>query len=238
MVEGTRAVREALGAGVQLHAVFAGPGAPPDVVERASATGAAVHHVEPGVIERVAPTVTPQPLLAVAGQLDVALEALAGARLLVVAVDVHDPGNLGTVLRSAEAAGVDGVVCCGSHVDVYNPKTVRAAAGALFHVPLVVGGDPLEVLQRIGEWGTRRLAAVARGGTDHTEVDLRGHLALVLGSEAAGLSEAVLGEGVDDRVTIPMAGRAESLNVGMAAAVLCFEAARQRRGGEVVAGGS
>lgn len=237
MVEGTRAVSEALDAGAQLHAVFAAPHAPADVLDRAAATGVAVHRVEPGVMERVAATVTPQPVLAVAEKLDVALDALAGAGLVVVAVDIADPGNLGTVMRGAEAAGADGVVCCGAHVDVYNPKTVRAAAGALFHVPVVVGGDPVAVLQRLAALGMRRLAAVARGGTNHTDVDLRGRVALVLGSEAAGLSESVLGH-VDEHVTIPMAGRADSLNVGMAAAVLCFEAARQRREGKVEAGGS
>lgn len=229
MVEGAKVLGVALDAGTHLKAVFAAPGAPPDVLERASAAGATVHHLAAGVMERVAPTVSPQPLLAVAEQLDVGLDALSSARLLVVAVDINDPGNLGAVLRSAEAAGADGVVCCGSHVDPYNPKTVRAAAGALFHVPLVVGGDPLDVLRRIGGWGMLRLAAVARDGTPHTDIDLRGPVALVLGSEAAGLSEAVLAGGVDGRITIPMAGRAESLNVGMAAAVLCFEAARQRR---------
>lgn len=237
MVEGTRALGEALDAGARLQEVFVAPGARADVVDQARAAGAVVHHVERGVIERVASTVSPQPVLAVAEKLDVALDALAGADLLVVAVDVHDPGNLGTVLRSAEAAGADGVICCGSHVDVYNPKTVRAAAGALFHVPVAVQDDTLAVLGRIGEWGMHRLAAVARGGTAHTATDMRGRLALVLGSETAGLPDAVLGDAVDGHVTIPMAGRAESLNVGMAAAVLCFEAARQRAGEQVGADG-
>lgn len=237
MVEGTRAVREALDAGAHLRAVFAGPGAPADLVADASAAGAAVHRVEPGVMERVATTVSPQPVVAVADQLDVAIDALVGAPLVVVAVGLHDPGNLGTLLRTAEAAGAGGVVCCGSHVDVYNPKTVRAASGALFHVPVVVAGDPVEVLRRLREWGMKRVAAVARGGTDHTAADLRGPVALVVGSEAAGLPEAALAE-VDELITIPMAGRAESLNVGMAAAVLCFEVARQRREGGVDRGGS
>lgn len=237
MVEGTKALSEALDAGAHLHAVFAAPAAPPDVLERAMAEGAVVHYTEAGVIERVAPTVSPQPLLAVAEQIDVPLDDLSGAGLLVVAVDISDPGNLGTVLRSAEAAGADGVVCCGSSVDVYNPKTVRAAAGAMFHLRLATAGDPVEVLERVGGWGVLRLAAVARGGSHHTETDMRGRVALVIGSEAAGLPPSVL-DAVDELVTIPMAGRAESLNVGVAAAVLCFEAARQRGTGEVTSGGS
>lgn len=237
MVEGTKALSEALDAGAHLHAVFAAPTAPTDVLERAMARGVVVHHTQLGVIERVAPTVSPQPLLAVAEQVDVPLDDLSGASLLVVAVDVSDPGNLGTVLRSAEAAGADGVVCCGSSVDVYNPKTVRAAAGSIFHLRLATAGDPVEVLERVGGWGVTRLAAVARGGSLHTETDMRGRVALVIGSEAAGLPPLVL-DAVDKLVTIPMAGRAESLNVGVAAAVLCFEAARQRSTGEVASGES
>lgn len=237
MVEGPKALSEALDVGAHLHAVYAAPEAPPDILEQAKAAGVAVHHTEPGVIERVAPTVSPQPLLAVAEQIDVPLADLANARLLVVAVDISDPGNLGTVLRSAEAAGADGVVCCGSSVDVYNPKTVRASAGAMFHLRLAIAGDPVEVMQRVGGWGVLRLAAVARGGTHHTEIDMRNRVALVIGSEAAGLPPAVL-DVADELVTIPMAGRAESLNVGVAAAVLCFEAARQRAAGEVATGGS
>ncbi|HUP71310.1 MAG TPA: RNA methyltransferase [Acidimicrobiales bacterium] len=237
VVEGTKALSEALDAGAHLHAVFAAPTAPTDVLERAMARGAVVHHTEPGVIERVAPTVSPQPLLAVAEQIDVPLDDLSGASLLLVAVDVSDPGNLGTVLRSAEAAGADGVVCCGSSVDVYNPKTVRAAAGAMFHLPLAIAGDTLGVLDRVGGWGMLRLGAVARGGTHHTDIDLRRRVALVIGNEAAGLPPAVL-EAMDELVTIPMAGRAESLNVGVAAAVLCFEVARQRTAKEVPSGGS
>ncbi|MGH9070796.1 MAG: TrmH family RNA methyltransferase, partial [Acidimicrobiales bacterium] len=183
-----------------------------------------------GVMERVADTVTPQPILAVAPFLDVVLAELAGATMLVVCVDVRDPGNAGGVLRSAEAAGADGVVLCDGSVDLYNPKTVRASAGALFHLRLVAGGEATEVLGQIGSWGMRRLAAQARGGRAHTSLDLSAPVAFVLGNEASGLG-AELSGCVDEAITIAMRGRAESLNVGMTAALLCFEAARQREGG-------
>lgn len=111
---------------------------------------------------------------------------------------------------------------------MFNPKTVRASAGTVFHVPVVAGGDPVAVLEQIGGWGMRRLATAARTGADYTSVDLTGRLAFVLGNEAHGLPTAI-GDVVDHHVSIPMAGRAESINVGMAAAVLCFETARQRR---------
>lgn len=181
-------------------------------------------------MERVADTVTPQPVAAVVSYVDVELDALRGASLVVVCFDVRDPGNAGTVLRSAEASGAEGVVCCEGSVDVYNPKTVRASAGSLFHVPVVVGGAPAATTETLGSWGLTRVATVARDGTDYTALDLTAPVALMLGNEAHGLPSDVAAM-ADARVSIPMAGRTESLNVGMAAAVLCFEAARQRRAG-------
>ncbi|MBW3668605.1 MAG: RNA methyltransferase [Actinobacteria bacterium] len=225
MVEGGKALAEAMAAGATIEAVYVAPDAADLDIE------APLFELAAGVMERVADTVTPQPVLATVGYLDVALGALRTGDFLVVCVDVRDPGNLGTVLRSAEAAGAHGVVCCGGSVDLYNPKTVRASAGTLFHVPVVAGGDPVEVLERIGGWGMRRLGTAARRGAEYTSVDLTQPIAFVLGNEANGLP-ADVERHLDDRVTIPMAGRAESLNVGMAASVLCFEAARQRRSAE------
>lgn len=192
-----------------------------------------VHTLQAGLIERVSDTVTPQPLLAIAPWIDVPLDTVRAADFLVVCVDVRDPGNAGTVLRSAEAAGASAVVFCDGSVDVFNPKTVRASAGSLFHVPVVNGGPVDDVLATLGTWGVRRLGTVAHGGAAYDEVDLRSPVALVLGNEANGLPEDVV---LDERVTIPMAGRGESLNVGMAAAVLAFEVARQRRHGGVHGG--
>ena len=231
MLEGAKLVKEALSAGAAVEAVFTGPGAPADVLEHARRTGSAVHELAPGVLERVASTVTPQPVMAVVGGVDVSLDAVTGAGLVVVATNLSDPGNAGTVLRSAEASGADAVVFCGRSVDPYNPKTVRSSAGSLFHVAVVVQDDPVAVLDHLGAAGLRRLGATARGGSDYTTVDLTAPGAVVLGNEAEGLPAEVNGL-IDEWVSIPMAGRSESLNVGMAAAVLCFEAARQRRAGE------
>jgi TrmH family RNA methyltransferase len=227
VIEGPTLLGDALDAGVVLESVFVGPGPAPEVVARAVAAGVAVFDMAPGVLERVADTVTPQPVLAVAAAVDVDLDALAGASLVVVCVDIRDPGNLGTVLRSAEAAGVGGIICCDGSVDIYNPKCVRASAGSLFHTRIVARGDPVEVLGTVGGWGLRRLGTRAHGGERYTRADLTAPTALVLGNEASGLPERAAAA-LDGWVTIPMAGRAESLNVGMAAAVLCFEAARQR----------
>jgi len=232
VAEGAKVISEALESAGGVEALFFDPAtsgsAEEEVVERAASAGCDVFELAPGVLERVAGTVTPQPLLAVVPCLDQPLERLGRDGLVVVCAGVRDPGNLGTVLRSAEAAGVRGVVCAEGTVDPYNPKCVRATAGALFHVPLVVGGNTVQVLGQLGIWGLHRVGASARSGTPLWFTDLTGPVAVVLGNEASGLPPEVEAE-LDGHVTIPIEGRSESLNVGMAATVLVYEAARQRR---------
>jgi TrmH family RNA methyltransferase len=235
VVEGTNVLEAALDGEADIEALFAAPEAEsecPALLDRAGRRGIIVHRLAPGVLERVADTVTPQPVLAVARRrppalADVAAGEGAEPKLLVVGVDVRDPGNAGTLIRSAEAAGAHGVIFCRGSVDVTNPKTVRASAGALFHVPVVEGCDPQEVLGVLGDLGLQRIAAVAHGGERPDRVDLALPVALVFGNEAWGLPADVL-SGVDTAVTIPMPGRSESLNLGMAASILLYEARRQR----------
>ncbi|MGI8985031.1 MAG: TrmH family RNA methyltransferase [Acidimicrobiales bacterium] len=228
VVEGPTLVGDALDAGVEIECLFVAPGSSEPVVARAEAQGVPVFELAPGVLERVAGTVAPQPVLAVARTVDVDLADLSAETLVVVCVDLRDPGNLGTVLRSAEAAGVGGIICCDGSVDIYNPKCVRASAGALFHTRIVARGEPVEVLGTLGDRGLRRLGTRPDDGQPYDRVDLAAPTALVLGNEANGLP-APVADAIDGWVTIPMVGRSESLNVGMAAAILCFEAARQRR---------
>ncbi|HUR22776.1 MAG TPA: RNA methyltransferase [Acidimicrobiales bacterium] len=227
VVEGPTLVGDALDAGAQLECLFVAPDATEPAIDRAGARGVPVFELAPGVLERVAGTVSPQAVLAIARMVDVDLATLSEETLVVVCVDVRDPGNLGTVLRSAEASGVGGIICCDGSVDLYNPKCVRASAGSLFHTRVVAREDPVKVLGTLGDWGLRRLGTRPEGGEPYHRVDLTAPTALVLGNEANGLP-APAAAAVDGWVTIPMAGRSESLNVGMAAAVLCFEAARQR----------
>lgn len=220
MIEGAVLVREALAAGLALEAIYAGPGAPDDLLS----AGVPVVHLAPGVIEKVASTVTPQPVAAVAPAVDRPLAALAGATFLVVAAGIADPGNLGTILRAAEAAGADGVVLTPGTVDLHNPKVVRASAGALFHVPVAVD----VALADLHQLGVDVVATSSHEGRSYHERDWTTPVAVVVGNEAHGLSADELAQ-CDDIVTIPRVGRAESLNVAMAAAVLCFEVARHRR---------
>lgn len=233
MLEGAKLLEAALAAGADIEAVYVASEAthdPPvsELVERAASRGIRLHVLATGVLEAVSGTVTPQPILAVARISTVPLEHLSAASMLIVSAAVRDPGNAGTLVRSAGAAGCNGVVFCSGSVEVFNPKTVRASAGALFHLPVVSGGEAGEVLQQIGRWGIRRLAASSRGGADYAAVDLRSPFALVLGNEATGIDEGLLAH-LDATVTVPMAAHAESLNVAVAAAIICFEASRQRR---------
>jgi signal transduction histidine kinase len=230
-------VAEALGAGIALEAVFAAPGASPDLLARLDQAGVPVHTVADGTLEKVVTTVTPQPMAAVAARNDVRLDELllepAGAGLLVLA-GVADPGNAGTLLRVAEAAGWGGVIICGDSVDPFNPKCVRASAGSIFRVPFAVADTTEKVLQRLVLAGVSSIATHARDGDPWDEAELDGRVAVVLGNEAHGLSSAEVAA-CDRAVSIPLAGEAESLNVAVAGAVVAFERARRERagGGEV-----
>jgi RNA methyltransferase, TrmH family len=233
VLEGPRAVVDALDAGVELEAVYlrAGVELPESLTGRLD--DAIVRPLADGVIEQVSDTVTPQGIVAVAHWDRFSLDVDLGDFVLV-GVDIGDPGNAGTIVRSAEAAGASAVVFAGASVDVSNPKVVRSAAGALFHLAVVDWENPIDVLERVGGLGMRRLGAVADGGTPCDRVDLTRPVALVVGNEAHGLPA---GLPLDGEITIPMAGRADSFNVGMAAAILCYETARQRRAASSEVGG-
>jgi TrmH family RNA methyltransferase len=231
VLEGPRLVADALRRGVRLDALYLGPNAQQSfgpLVAQAAAAGVRVAQLKEGVLEKVGTTRTPQPVLAVAPVPDPPTLAELAARPgpVVVTVDVADPGNLGTVLRSAEAAGAAGVICCGG-VDGLNPKVVRASAGAVFAVPVLGADDPAAVLVPLRAAGRRTYATVATGGVPYTAAPLADPVAVVMGSEANGLPAAVT-DLLDGSITIPMVGATESLNVAVAASLLLFEAARQR----------
>lgn len=174
---------------------------------------------------RVGDTRTPQPVFALVRLERRGIEALDGADLVLVAAEIGDPGNAGTLFRSAAATGAQVVVLGPGSVDAYNPKVVRASAGACFAIRVVEAVPTLEVLEALGAGGARRLGAVARGGDAPESYDMRAPTALVLGHETRGLTTDMP---LDGRVTIPMRA-GESLNVAMAATALLYEAARQRR---------
>jgi TrmH family RNA methyltransferase len=230
VVEGPRAIGAALDRGGALEALYCSTGADvafAELVARVEAAGVPVARLKEGVLERLGTTVTPQPLLGVARMPSVTLGDVGADGLVVVAVALGDPGNAGTLVRSAEASGAAAIVLSSGSVDAYNPKVVRASAGAIFGIPVIEGCAAVEALDALGKQGRRRLAADARAGTAYHEVDFGEPTAVVLGNEAHGVP-AQLHEHIEGRVCVPMHGPAESVNVAMAGTVLCFEAARQR----------
>ncbi len=205
-----------------------------------AATGAPVHEISGELMAELAQTVTPQGLLAVCPFIDVPLSSLTrtSPALVVILANVRDPGNAGTVLRTADAAGADGVIFADATVDPYNSKCVRSSAGSLFHLPLVVGVPAGEAVGALRAAGLAVLAADGRASLGLAEVERAGRLrrptAWLFGNEAWGLP-ADLVRLADDTVAVPIYGRAESLNLAAAAAVCLYSSARARH--EVAAPG-
>jgi RNA methyltransferase, TrmH family len=242
LAEGPQAVREALGRpgepGLVTELFVTAPARSRygELVEAAAGHGAAVHAVSGEVMAELAQTITPQGLLAVCRFVDVPMEQLAAAapRLVVLLANVRDPGNAGTVLRTADAAGADGAVFSDASVDPYNGKCVRASAGSLFHLPVVAGSPLRQAAAALRRAGLRVLAADGSAGRELDDLEpdhgLAGPTAWLFGNEAWGLPRELLAL-ADEAVAVPIYGRAESLNLAAAAAVCLYTSARaQRRG--------
>ncbi|RYJ20784.1 rRNA methylase [Streptomyces sp. L-9-10] len=242
IAEGPQAVREAVlhrGDGgeptlVELFTTVEAAERYADIVEAARATGARVHLAPDAVLAEVSQTVTPQGLLGVCRFLDSPFEEILRARPQLVAVLAHvrDPGNAGTVLRCADAAGADAVVLTDASVDLYNPKSVRASVGSLFHLPVAVGVPVEQAVRGLRDAGVRILAADGAGENDlDDELDagtMGGPTAWIFGNEAWGLPAETRAL-ADAVVRVPIHGKAESLNLATAAAVCLYASARAQR---------
>jgi TrmH family RNA methyltransferase len=248
LAEGPQAVREALryaekhGDGLtELFVTGQARSRQADLVDAVARTGVPVHEVSGEIMAELAQTVTPQGLLAVCPFVDVPLEALIALRprLVTVLANVRDPGNAGTVLRTADAAGAGGVIFAAASVDPYNSKCVRASAGSLFHLPLVTG---ISVSDAVGALRDAGLAVLAADGTAKVGLDrldaggrLGAPTAWLFGNEAWGLPADLVAL-ADEAVAVPIYGQAESLNLAAAAAVCLYATARAHHGGAAHAG--
>ncbi|MFG2870394.1 TrmH family RNA methyltransferase [Streptomyces sp. NPDC048338] len=242
IAEGPQAVREAVahrgGDGaptlVELFTTVEAAERYDGIIAAALAAGARVHHASDAVLAEVSQTVTPQGLVGVCRFLDSPFEEILAARPKLVAVLAHvrDPGNAGTVLRCADAAGADAVVLTDASVDLYNPKSVRASVGSLFHLPVAVGIPVEQAVAGLKGAGVRILAADGAGQDDlDDELDagtMGGPTAWVFGNEAWGLPEETRAL-ADAVVRVPIHGKAESLNLATAAAVCLYASARAQR---------
>jgi TrmH family RNA methyltransferase len=241
LAEGPQAVREALavepgtpGAALEVFVTAEAAARHADLVDTAEAAGLPVHRASGEVMATIAQTVTPQGIVAVCSLLDRDLDDVLATRPRLVAVLAHvrDPGNAGTVIRAADAAGAEAVVLTDASVDVYNGKCVRATAGSLFHVPVVTGVPLARAVDALRAAGLAVLAADGAGASDLDAVLDAGRLAAatawVFGNEAWGLppEDRAL---ADDVVRVPIHGSAESLNLATAAAVCLYASARAQR---------
>jgi len=232
LAEGPQAVREALAGRPAITELFvtATARARHAQLVDAAAASVAVHEISGELMAELAQTVTPQGLLAVCRFIDVPLADVVGTspRLVVVLANVRDPGNAGTVLRTADAAGADGVIFADASVDPYNSKCVRSSAGSLFHLPIVTGAPLADAIATLRDAG---LAVLAADGSASLSLDQLGDARLGLptawmfGNEAWGLPSDLL-ELADEPVAVPIYGRAESLNLAAAAAVCLYASAR------------
>lgn len=238
LAEGPQAVREALAVGAAIE-VFATPrfddwrasadDVRPPAGEILPAGGAPIWHtVDDAVVADIADAVTPQGIVARCNSVVQQLDDLpAHSRLVAVGVDVRDPGNAGSIIRAADAAGADAVIFAGDSVDPLNPKAVRATVGSLFHLPVIVDRELTAVVAALREYGIRVLAADGGGANDLFDTDLAQPTAWLFGNEAHGLGMSA--DVADLRVAIPIYGRAECLNLATAAAVCLFASARAQR---------
>jgi len=232
LADGPKAVEGALEVPDRVVEVFATPAATEQYA--ALVPAAAVWTlVDDAALASLSDSVSPAGLVAVCRFFDRPLgDVLEDARLVAICADVRDPGNAGTVIRCADAAGADAVVLAGQSVDLYNPKTVRASVGSVFHLPVAIEPDPAAAVEAARAAGLRVLAADGAGEVDLDAADdlLAAPTAWLLGNEAWGLPAELAGL-ADHRVRIPIHGRAESLNLSTAAALCLYASARVHRRG-------
>ncbi len=182
------------------------------------------------VFAYVSDTQTPQGILAVVRMREYSSEELFADKngLWLILENVQDPGNLGTMFRTAEGAGVSGIIMDRTTVDIYNPKTVRSTMGSIFRVPFMIAEDLAHAVGDMQDRGVKVFAACAAGSLSYSEADFSGPTAFLIGNEANGLTDEMMWI-ANERIFIPMRGQMESLNASMAAGILMYEADRQRR---------
>jgi len=237
LLEGPQAASEALTFRPELVIeLFATPTALdryPDLAAAADEAGIEVEFVTEAVIDAMADTVTPQGIIAVCRQFPTSLKDIlaSGPKLLAILEEVRDPGNAGTIIRAADAAGADGVILTGRSVDLYNPKVVRATTGSLFHVPVAIAAELDTVLTRVKAEGITVLAADIKGRdllAARQDGTLAQPTAWLFGNEARGLTDEQLAL-ADVAITVPIYGHAESMNLATAASVCLYESAFTQR---------
>ena len=231
LLDGAHLLNEAVAAGIPIEAAgFADRTGHEQLMRAAADSGADVFHVTEQVLAALSPVREPSGVVAIAKRRKNSLDDVfaTSPALVVMLSEVQDPGNAGAAIRAAEGCGATGVVCSDATADPFGWKALRGAMGSTFRLP-VASKQPLDAaIAHARTRGLRVFATTARGGTPLPDCDLRGPAAILCGSEGPGLSDSVIAA-ADVRMTIPMQPPVESLNVAVAAALVVYEAARQRR---------
>jgi TrmH family RNA methyltransferase len=230
-LEGVHLVDEALRSGTRLQTIFIGQGHEHLLESLGAIQDTEILALPPEILAAAVSTESPQPIAALAHPrnwpwTEVLANPPGRPALIAVLSGIQDPGNLGTILRSAEAFGATGILCLTGTVSRWNPKAMRASAGSVFRLPVLASSEA-KAFQHLREAGIRTAAAMARDAEPLNEVNLTGPIALLIGSEGSGLSEEIAAQ-CNLRITIPCPGPVESLNAAVAASVLLYEASRQR----------
>lgn len=229
-IEGPNLVEEALRAGLRVKTIFVAQGSERFADALCLPPGTEVLQLPRKLLESVLATETPQPLAALVEPPDWTWAHAVGdpreSALILVLAGVQDPGNLGTIVRSAEAFDASGVLCLPGTVSVWNPKAVRASAGSVFRVPVIAASDK-ECFEKLHRAGAKIYATTVCTARPANQVDLAGPVAFVIGNEGSGVPREIAAK-ADGAVTIPCPGPVESLNAAVAASVLLYEASRQR----------
>jgi TrmH family RNA methyltransferase len=233
LIEGVKMVEEALRDNLGVKMVIASPSLVQHhgkgVLKLAENRSVEVLWISERLMDAIAESKTPQPVMAIVNMKAYSEQGLLAndAGLIVMAHQLQDPGNLGTIIRTAEAVGASGVAITSNTVDPFNPKAIRASMGSILRVPIVHSGDASAFIKTCKQKGFQTAATVLTGRTTHFDMDLKKPTVMVLGQEGAGLPQEIMAD-IDLQVRIPMASTIDSLNVATAAAVILYEAFRQR----------
>ncbi len=234
LIEGIKLMREACIHDINLDMVFISSNIIEDaeiknITDICREKGADIYEVNSRVFKEISETESSQGIIGIAKKADYDLRDILKNKNsnLIVLDEVQDPGNVGTIIRTADACDFDGVILSKGCVDVYNGKTVRATMGSIFHIPIIANTDIMELITILHEIGVKIIGADPHGGKTYFDLNYNDKNAIIIGNESSGLSKTVM-DRVTDKVNIPMLGKAESLNAAVAASIIMYEIIRNR----------
>ncbi|HOM01667.1 MAG TPA: 23S rRNA (guanosine(2251)-2'-O)-methyltransferase RlmB [Acetivibrio sp.] len=234
-IEGIRFMEEALKEEVQIHKILVSDklgdtNSGREILDKVNSGGYSVFALPHKLFTEISDTQNPQGILAVLGIKNYSIEDVWDAKNFFIVLDsIQDPGNMGTIIRTADAVGATGVIVSKGCVDVYNPKVLRSTMGSIFHVPICLSEDIIETMESMKKRGVTICASHLEGNCDYFDLEYNKNIAIVIGNEANGISENIKNY-ADILVRIPMPGRAESLNASVAAGILMYEILRKNKG--------